>query len=181
MRKQGAFLHPQESQKPRGTCPPELSPDVRIRPFSPDDIEAILEIQHACTTAAAWQKRDYQTLTGDFRGLVLVAEYENRMPPEILGFAALFRVDAEAELWNLLVSPAHRRKGIGRALLQQAFRILLKAGVLKLYLEVRESNLPALELYRSLGFQQITRRKDYYQDPRENALVLVHNLGHCQA
>lgn len=141
----------------------------------------MLETQHACKTVADWQERDYQTLSGDPRGLILVAESEGRLPPEILGFSAFFRVDAEAELWIVAVTPTHRRKGIGRVLLEQAFRILVEAGVRKLFLEVRESNLAALELYQSLGFQQLACRKDYYQNPRENALVFVRSFDHCQA
>lgn len=156
----------------------ELSSGVRIRPFSPDDLNALLKTQHACKTVVAWRARDYETLAGDPRGMILVAESEDRMLPEILGFSALYRVDAEAEIWNLAVDPAHRRKGIARAMLQEACRKLFEAGVRKLFLEVRESNLPALELYLSFGFQQIARRKNYYQNPRESALVLLCKLDH---
>jgi len=181
LRESDAFLPPLGQQKSLGACTPDLSPGVRIRPLSPDDLDAVLKTQHACKTVAAWQERDYQTLAGDPRGLILVAETEGRTPPEIVGFSALFRVDAEAELWTLAVAPAHRRRGIGRALLKQASRMLRDAGVLKLFLEVRESNLPALELYRSLGFQQVGRRKDYYLNPRESALIFVRCLHRLQA
>ena len=181
MRKSDAFLYPRGSQNSFSPRMLELSSGVRIRPFSPDDLNAILEIQHACKTIAAWRPQDYATLAGDPMGMILVAESEDRMLPEILGFSALYRVDAEAELWNLAVAPAHRRKGIARALLQEACRRLFEAGVQKLFLEVRESNLPALELYKYLGFQQLESRKDYYHHPREDALVLVLRLDHCEA
>jgi [ribosomal protein S18]-alanine N-acetyltransferase len=150
---------------------------AQIRLFSHDDLNAILKIQNACKGIVAWRADDYKQLSGDCRGLLLLAECENRMLPEIVGFSAFYRVDAEAELWNIAVAPAHRRRGIGRALLHEAFRRLSDAGAHRVFLEVRESNLPAAELYRSLGFEPLARRKDYYQNPKEDALVLVHKLA----
>jgi ribosomal-protein-alanine N-acetyltransferase len=152
------------------------SAEVKIRPFSPDHANDVLKIQNACKGIAAWRARDYEQLATDPRGMILVAEFEDRMLREIAGFSAFYRVDREAELWNVAVAPAHRRRGIARALLREACRRLSESGVDRLFLEVRESNLPATELYRSFGFDSLARRKDYYQNPKEDALVLVHKI-----
>lgn len=169
---------PQESSSP---YPTELSLAVRIRPFASDDLDAVLKTQRACKAVAAWRAHDYQVLARDPGGMLLVAESDDATPPAVVGFSALYRVDAEAELWSLAVNPAHRRKGIARAMLREAWRRLLGAGVKKLFLEVRESNLPAVELYRSFGFQPLARRRDYYQNPAEDALVLACKLGEDEA
>ena len=153
-----------------------VSAEVKIRPFSLDDLNAVLQIQNACKPIANWRARDYEQLAGDPRGMILVAESEACMPPEILGFSTAYRVDTEAELWNIAVAPAHRRQGIARALLQDNCRRLSDAGAHRFFLEVRESNLPARELYRSLGFALLSRRKDYYRNPKEDAHVLVRKL-----
>ena len=67
---------------------------------------------------------------------------------------------------------AHRGKGYGRLLLEEFLRIGKKEGVGKVFLEVREGNLPGRGLYEALGFQIFGRRKDYYRDPIEDALLM---------
>jgi ribosomal-protein-alanine N-acetyltransferase len=85
----------------------------------------------------------------------LVAEIEN----ELAGFALYRVVAGEGELLNLAVHPAARRSGVGRALLQEMMQL---ADLW--HLEVRESNIAAISLYRSIGFVQAGRRASYYAD-----------------
>ena len=146
---------------------------IRIRVFLQDDLNSVLKIHRACKGVGLWGARDYEQLAADPRGTILVAESDGQMLPNVLGFLAFYRLDGEAELWNLGITPTHRRQGIARALLQEALRRLSVAGVQRLFLEVRESNLPAVELYRSFGFLSQARRKDYYQNPKEDALIFV--------
>ncbi len=176
MRKSGAVLRPRKPRNLSGPSRHHPSGGIKIRLFSPDDLKAVLRIHSACKGVGTWRARDYEQLVADPRGTILVAEPDDQMLPEVLGFLAFYRLDGEAELWNLGISPAHRRQGIARELLQEACRRLSGAGVHKLFLEVRESNLPAVELYRSFGFVLQSRRKDYYQNPKENALVLVYHI-----
>ena len=70
------------------------------------------------------------------------------------------------------VSPAYRRQGIGEALVLRLVAELKSRGAYCLTLEVRDSNAPARALYEGLGFQEIGRRKNYYRNPREDALIL---------
>ncbi len=95
-----------------------------------------------------------------------------RPPLLVVGFAAFQLVADEAELRNLAVAPEYQRRGVGRALLEEARKRLVEAGAQRLYLEVRPSNKPALELYQSLGFSLLGVRKDYYRDPLEDAYVM---------
>jgi ribosomal-protein-alanine N-acetyltransferase len=146
---------------------------MRIRNFSMEDLAAVLSIQGKTPQAAQWTEADYANLAGDPMGLVLVAEFDTTAPFELVGFTAFHHVMDEAELRNMAVHPAYQRQGIGRRLLVEGLRRLLDEGVSQIYLEVRASNLPARRLYGSAGFGLRSRRKDYYSQPREDALVLA--------
>lgn len=126
------------------------SGEIKIRLFAQDDLNAVLKIHKACKGVGVWGARDYEQLAADPRGAILVAEQDGQMLPNILGFLAFYRLEGEAEIWNLAIAPAYRRRGIARELLKEACRLLSLVRVNRLFLEVRESNFPALELYRSL-------------------------------
>jgi ribosomal-protein-alanine N-acetyltransferase len=145
---------------------------MRIRKASADDLEAIVSLQSKTPQAAQWTQADYANLAGDPLGLILVAELDTMTRPTIVGFAAFHRVIDEAELRNMAVAPTHQRQGLGRELLAEARKRLLEQGVRQIYLEVRASNISAQRLYFSAGFSLRSRRKDYYNDPQEDALVL---------
>jgi ribosomal-protein-alanine N-acetyltransferase len=106
-------------------------------------------------------------------GTILVAELEENHPPSVAGFAVFHRVLDEAELRNIATDPAYQRKGFARALLKEGIRRLKEAGARRLFLEVRASNQPALAFYASSGFRVLSRRRDYYKDPFEDAVVMV--------
>ncbi len=78
----------------------------------------------------------------------------------------------EGELYRIAVKESERKQGGGRLLLQSFLDTLEERGAPVCFLEVRESNLAALSLYRSLGFLSVGRRKKYYKDPPEDALLL---------
>jgi ribosomal-protein-alanine N-acetyltransferase len=87
----------------------------------------------------------------------------------------------EAQILNLSVVPDARRQGLGRALLRRLVDVAVRSGAEQCFLEVRVSNLAALELYAKEGFGAVGRRHDYYPataaTPREDALVLRRELG----
>lgn len=78
----------------------------------------------------------------------------------------------EGEILNLGVAPAHRRRGLARALVEHIMMALSGRGVRSVYLEVRESNVGARQLYERLGFQPVGVRPGYYRRPTEAAVVL---------
>lgn len=90
----------------------------------------------------------------------------------VLGYVGSQLVPPEADVMNLAVVPTARRKGLGRELMQTLLRDLSAQGIEALFLEVRESNLPAQTLYAALGFVEVGRRKKYYVNPMEDALIL---------
>ena len=116
-------------------------------------------IQQASPGAAGWMVADY--LEQEF----LVALQGNR----IVGFLVTRTLVAgEREILNLAVAPDFRRKGVARALLDRA----LEAFCGEVFLEVRESNGVAKKFYKSLGFKELSKRKGYYDNPPETAIVM---------
>ena len=88
---------------------------------------------------------------------------------QVVGYVGSQTVLQEADMMNVAVSDSHRRQGIGRRLVEELIRQL---DAYQLTLEVRESNAAAISLYGSMGFTQVGLRKNYYQKPKENALIL---------
>ena len=87
-------------------------------------------------------------------------------------YACAWMVDGEVRVNNIAVRFEARRKGYGESLLRHLMDLGKALGYTRVTLEVRPSNLPALSLYRKLGFQVVARRKGYYSDSHEDALVM---------
>jgi [ribosomal protein S18]-alanine N-acetyltransferase len=92
----------------------------------------------------------------------------------LVGYCACWMVFDELHINSLAIDAPWRRRGLARRLLREVFRDAILAGAQSATLEVRQSNTPARELYEGLGFKVEALRRDYYQDPREDALVLWH-------
>lgn len=139
-----------------------MNPTLEIRRMTSEDVEAVERIQAAClpNAAAGWYARDFLTL----EALVAI------LNSEVAGFLVCRRTaEDEFELLNMAVSPAHRRHGCGKALLESA--LAGRPGVW--FLEVRESNVAAQELYMKLGFHRSGLRHDYYRSPPEDAIEMI--------
>ncbi|MBI5140640.1 MAG: ribosomal protein S18-alanine N-acetyltransferase [Nitrospirae bacterium] len=94
----------------------------------------------------------------------------------VIGFIICRRVEDGGEVLKLAVSPSMRRRGIGGKLLRHAMGELKKLGVVRVSLEVRESNAAAIGLYERFGFKRLAARKEYYRNPVENAAVMFADL-----
>lgn len=110
-----------------------------------------------------------------FRGLLqrgdaelLVAE----MDGQLAGYAVFWQVLDQGELGNVAVDPIWRRQGLARRLVRAVMERAAARGVRELFLEVRPSNIGARQLYESFGFVQVGQRRNYYQAPVEDAVVM---------
>jgi ribosomal-protein-alanine N-acetyltransferase len=130
-----------------------------IRRGEAGDLAQVAAIQHASPEAPRWNAAEY--LNYD----LLVAVCENRVAG-FLAWRAL--VEGESEILNLAVAPEFRRQGVARRL----WKAFLGVTPGTVFLEVRESNKAARNLYVSLGFQELGRRPGYYQAPLEAAIVM---------
>lgn len=95
-----------------------------------------------------------------------------RIPGRLIGFCACWIVAGELHINSLAIAPAERRQGLARHLLCEVLSQAAAEGADAATLEVRRSNVPAVALYRSLGFTVEGVRPDYYEHPREDALIL---------
>ncbi len=92
---------------------------------------------------------------------------------KILAYAVYYVCGDEADLANIATMPEMRRHGIGGALLDETLEISRRGGVLRTFLEVRESNESARGLYLSRGFAEIGKRRRYYRNPTEDAILMA--------
>jgi len=139
-----------------------------IRPMRHDDASALAALESRCDGAAKWGESAYRDISAN--GITgWVATREN----VILGFIAARSVADEMEILNLGVDSEARRQGIGTRLVALAIEAGREARVRRIYLEVRESKSAAQAFYASLGFTSQGRRKNYYSQPVEDAMVLA--------
>ena len=141
---------------------------VKIRQANPADVLSIGLIERD-SFADPWGSREFTTALGSPQTIFLVAEDSDGA---VAGYAIATAVADEAEILNLAVRQERRQHGIGGRLLDSALTEVRSRGAEQVYLEVRESNEAARKLYASRGFDEVTRRRKYYQHPVEDALVL---------
>ena len=144
----------------------------KIRVFRVTDAPAIAEILRDSAEAAQWPPGSYAKLAESPGGLVLV--YEASGQP--VGFLAARQAADEAEILNIAVQPDFRGKGVASALLLAALDEFRCSSIASVFLELRESNLPALTLYNRHGFTPSGRRKAYYHHPTEDAISMLRKL-----
>ena len=96
---------------------------------------------------------------------------------EIVGYIGMYKSFDEGDITNVAIKILYRRKGIANRLLNYIFDICKNIGVERILLEVRESNAGAIALYENNGFENIGLRKNFYERPVENALILKKELS----
>jgi ribosomal-protein-alanine N-acetyltransferase len=162
--------------KPTIELPPdahrESGDGTHLRLATRDDIGRVVAIEHEAFSDA-WSRASFDQLLSDARALFVVACDEHDV---VQGYVVAWYVMDEGEIANLAVSSTARRRGIGGTLLDAALATARTRGAVTVYLEVRDSNESARSLYGSRGFLQVTRRRRYYRDPTEDALVLKLDL-----
>jgi ribosomal-protein-alanine N-acetyltransferase len=143
----------------------------------------MLDLERQNPTAAHWSEQQYKeifrTSDGGPRRLAFVIDEEagkdafEREPvsSRLLGFLIASHVTAEWELENIVVAPASRRKGLATRLLTALLTRARETNSGSVFLEVRESNQAARALYIRLGFEESGRRKLYYANPQEDAVL----------
>jgi [ribosomal protein S18]-alanine N-acetyltransferase len=158
------------------------SEGLRIRRCETGDLERVAAIE-LDSFSDPWSVEAF-SVTLELRHLrFLVAEElsEGRDPgddePALVGYVVALVMADEAEIADVAVARAVRRRGVGRALLERMIADVMDEGVRSLYLEVRESNAAARALYDALGFVPVGRRRGYYQHPSEDALLLRRDLA----
>ncbi len=141
----------------------------------PEDLEGVLAVEDASFTNP-WTREMYDwELRDPERCRIYVARSGTE---RVVAFCSLWLIVDEIHINNVAVLPAHRGRGVGYLLMSHVLREGARAGARRATLEVRDSNVPALRLYERLGFVVEGRRRAYYCNPVEDALILwCHDLG----
>ena len=142
---------------------------MKIRKLKPDDLERVLAIENR-VQIAPWEKLTFELCFSQGYA-AWVAEIDQK----ITGFLVASLKADECHILNLAVHHAFQHQGIGKKLMQKVLHFAAQATAKIVYLEVRETNHRAIELYEKLNFKQIGRRKDYYPAPngKEDALIYM--------
>ena len=155
-----------------------MSEPFSMAPMSLDDLDEVLAIERV-SFQTPWSRGAFRyelTQNRVARSLIV------RAGRQLVGYLCLWEIGHEIHVTNLAVHPSFRRRGAARALLGRLLEDARASGVELAFLEVRPTNAEALTLYESFGFRVIGRRKGYYFDTGEDALVMetrldAHTLG----
>ncbi|EAT14312.1 ribosomal protein S18-alanine N-acetyltransferase [Desulfuromonas acetoxidans] len=140
-----------------------------LRPMVADDLAAVVTIERGCHQHPWTSHLFERELANPLSRMTVVVVEE-----EIVGYLCVWIVAGEAEIHNIATARHWQRRGVASFVMEALFRQLREEGIGRLLLEVRASNLAALELYQRWGFETSCRRNGYYQDG-EDALLM-----HCE-
>ena len=144
---------------------------VRIRDVRPEDLERIESLEQQCFSVP-WTKSQLVSQLPDEMHVFLAAEEDG----VVLGYVGMMTVLDEGYISNVAVAPEARRRGVGTLLIEELMRRAEERQLSFVTLEVREHNEPAIGLYAARGFVPVGLRKNYYDAPKENALLMTCTL-----
>lgn len=142
---------------------------IRICDAEPQQLDELETLERSCFSLP-WTKEMLAGQLPDEHHVFLAAEAENG---ELLGYVGMMTVLDEGYISNVAVAPPWRRRGIASALLEELLRRARQREMAFVTLEVRESNEAAINLYRNFGFVPVGLRKNYYEAPVENAILMT--------
>jgi ribosomal-protein-alanine N-acetyltransferase len=139
-----------------------------IRKMTLEDIPAIVQLDQI-SFSLPWPERSFRfELTDNPASRCWVAEADGR----VVGMVVAWLFVDEAHIATIATHPEYRRQGIARKLLTFTLRSAMQEGAQRSFLEVRESNVAAQEMYHKFGYEQVGRRKRYYRDNDEDAILM---------
>ena len=142
----------------------------KMQPVHLEQVKALLD---TCFGESAWSMESLRSQLDKTDSRCTVAIEDNT----VIGFLAFEQVLDEGSIVEVAVHPDYRRRGIAKALITSA--VNSAEGLHTVFLEVRESNVPAVRLYESFGFERIGVRKGYYQKPKEDAVIMYLSISVC--
>lgn len=144
--------------------------DIIIRKATEEDISKIAQLDILCFSSP-WSESAFEhEIKENSLAFYIVAEIEST--GQIIGYAGLWIINDEGHITNVAVDPKYRRKKLGFSIVKVLTSEAEKAGAKSFTLEVRLSNLGAIEMYEKSGFIKIGVRKGYYTDNNEDALIM---------
>ena len=143
------------------------TPKITFRKMTADDAEQVSEIDFQ-SFSVPWKMTDYWKYAQEKNIESVVAEIDQK----IVAYAAAFVSFEEAEVFKIAVEPKLRGQKIGTKIFAELIQAVKNRGVNAMTLEVRPSNVAAVKLYENFGLKSVGRRKNYYTNPTEDALIM---------
>jgi ribosomal-protein-alanine N-acetyltransferase len=147
-----------------------ISSDLKIQSLTTDNLTELLELDKACFDGL-WTMEGYlrelESPNSHFLGLFSPFNHS-----ELLGMGCFWSILEEAHITILAVHPQYHGQGLGQALLYSLLQTAADLGLERATLEVRDSNYVAISLYQKFGFKTAGKRRGYYKDNNEDALIL---------
>ncbi len=140
---------------------------IRFRDMQKKDVEEVAKIEEE-TFSMPWSQNAFLEMIEAEYAHYMVAEEDNK----IIGSCGLRDIAGEGEITNVVIRPEYRNMGIGADMLCKLMKNADKIGIQKFTLEVRESNAAAIHVYEKLGFLAEGIRKNFYESPCENAVIM---------
>jgi len=153
----------------------DFSHDIEIEEMGQADLDEVMKIEKR-SFAAPWSRKLFIETLAFPLSFNLVAR--KKIDKRIAGYANFYLIKDEVQVLNIAIAPESRGMGYATALLKHAIAVLRALGGEEFFLEVREGNAHAIELYRKLGFRKVGRRRRYYTETNEDALVMHLKAGH---
>lgn len=144
-----------------------MNHDYIIRPMEVSDTEQVEKIEKQIFSIP-WSQKSFEDACQSNDNIYLVCE----MNGQIAGYCGLWTVLGEGNITNMAVSGGFRRLGIAETLMKEMEKRGMSKNVVTYFLEVRKSNKAAVNLYKKMGYVQIGVRKNFYEKPVEDALVM---------
>ena len=142
---------------------------VRIEPMTAEHLDEVAELERLCFPDPWSRNLLAETLKNDLSAYLVALDDAGR----VAGYAGLTVVLDEGSIDNIAVRPEYRRRGVAAQLLEVFLNFAQGNRLAFLTLEVRASNYAAIALYGSRGFRAVGRRKNYYEHPTEDALIMT--------
>lgn len=141
--------------------------EIIFRKMTPADVDAVSEIEIKCF-ALPWKRDTFFEVVQRKNTAYIVGELDEK----IIAYAGAWLAFNEAEVMSVAVLPEYRGRGIGKKLFGELLKICKEEGANAVTLEVRPSNTAAIKIYESFGLKSVGRRKKYYVDNGEDALIM---------
>jgi len=142
---------------------------IYITDMKEEDIDDVVQIESEAYGEHHWAKSSfYDEMNNNLAKYYCAKTSDNTT----VAYAGTWNIIDEGHITTIAVSPEYKRNHIGEALIVKILEDCYNLGIKYLTLEVRESNIPAISLYRKYGFESLGTRKGYYQDNNENALIM---------
>lgn len=138
-----------------------------VRTMQKEDIKKVAEIEKA-SFSKPWSEKGFEDALDMNDTMLLVIEDDNM----VIGYTCMYISFEEGEITNVAIEEKSRGRGLSKALMETTIAEAKKRGVTRIVLEVRKSNAPAIGLYEKMGFASLGIRKNFYEMPLEDAVIM---------